>query len=81
MAYNPTPHEGTGLSPHKMVFRRETKLPLNVMTDNVVEEEMFETDFVRHLKDSLCPANEFVRKSLQKSSERQKQQYNLKVRK
>lgn len=80
LAYNSTPHESTGLSPHKMVFGREIKLPLDVMADNVVEEEMLETDFVRNLKDSLCQAHEFARKSLQKSSERQKQQYDLKVR-
>lgn len=52
MAYNSTPHENTGLSHHKMVFRREIKLPLDIMADNVVEEKMFETDFLRNLKDN-----------------------------
>lgn len=79
MAYNSTPHESTGLLPHKMVFGREIKLPLDVIADNVVEEQMFETDFVRNLKDSLVQAHEFARKSFQKSSERQKPQYDLKV--
>lgn len=64
-----------------MVFGREIKLPLDIMADNVVEEEMFETDFVRNLKDNLCQVHEFAGKSLQKSSERQKHQYDLKVRK
>lgn len=57
MAYNSTPHENTGLSPHKMVFGREIKLPLDIMADNVVEEKMFETDFLRNLKDNLCQAH------------------------
>ncbi|XP_062579779.1 uncharacterized protein LOC134241774 [Saccostrea cucullata] len=80
LAYNSTPHESTSVSPHKMVFGREIKLPLDIMANNVVEEKTFETDFVRNLKDNLCQAHEFARKSLQKSSERQKQQYDLKVR-
>lgn len=81
MAYNSTPYESTGLSPHKMVFKREIKLPLDIMADNVVEEELFETDFVRNLNDTLCQDHEFARKVLQKSSERQKHQCDLKVRK
>lgn len=48
LAYNLTPHKSTGLSPHEMVFGREIKLPLDIMADNVVEEEMFETDFARN---------------------------------
>lgn len=57
MAYNSTPHKNTGLSAHKMVFGREIKLPLDIMADNVVEEKMFETDFLRNLKDNLCQAH------------------------
>lgn len=33
-----------------MVFEREIKLLFDIMVDNVVEEEMFEMDFVWNLR-------------------------------
>lgn len=54
MVYNLIVYESIGLLFFKMVFGREIKLLFDIMVDNVVEEEMFEMDFVRNLKDNLC---------------------------
>lgn len=79
MTYNTTPHESTGVTPHKMVFGREMKLPLDIWSENVTEKCEFRTDFAENLKNRLFETHDFARKCLQKSSERQKQQYDLNV--
>lgn len=46
MVYNLIVYESIGLLFFKMVFGREIKLLFDMMVDNVVEEKMFEIDFV-----------------------------------
>lgn len=53
MVYNLIFYENIGLLYYKMVFGREIKLLFDIMVDNVVEEKMFEMDFLRNLKDNL----------------------------
>ncbi|CAC5381306.1 unnamed protein product [Mytilus coruscus] len=48
MAYNATPHESTGIIPHRMIYDREMSFPLNLMTETVSddnEEENFISEF------------------------------------
>lgn len=60
-----------------MVFGREMKLLLDILSDYITEKCEFRTDYAENLKIRLCETHDFARKCLQKSSERQKQQYDL----
>lgn len=74
MAYNTTPHESTGLTPHIMVFGKEMKFPLDIITDSVEkkENEDFST-YVVKLEKILKEAHDVARKHIKMATKRQKQ--------
>lgn len=54
MAYNSTPHESTGITPHRMVYGSEMRYPLDIITMQINDEEVqFESQYVQNLKNEL----------------------------
>ena len=83
LAYNTTPHESTNISPYRMMFGREAKLPLDLLTETNNESELCErseAEYVRELRENLDSLHKIARETLQKSSLRQKSDYDRKVR-
>ncbi len=61
-----TPHDSTGVSPHKMVYRIEMTLPLDLMLgDTGPQQANADCPYdVTWTKDSLCHAHDRARKTL-----------------
>ena len=58
MAYNATPRESIGLTPHRMVYGKEMTLSLDLITDPVQhEEDIFLSQIVLGLDQKLRAAN------------------------
>ncbi len=73
-AYRSTLHASTGVSPHKMVYRVEMTLPLDLMLgDTGPEQPEHECpyEYVEWIKDSLRRAHSRTRKTLKTSAKRQ----------
>lgn len=79
MAYNATPHQSTGLTPHKMVFGDEMRMPLDILSPLKNDEEDFvgsnEHYFVAKLREELEKIHEIARDTLNQSAVRQKEYY------
>lgn len=79
MAYNATPHQSTGLTPHKMVFGDEIRMPLDILSPLKNDEEDFvgsnEHYFVAKLREELEKIHEIARDTLNQSAVRQKEYY------
>ena len=83
MAYNATPHQSTGISPFRMIFGEEMRMPLDVITaedlcDNC-SEYVNEHDYVTKLRENLERIHRIARDSLSVSAERQKRHYDKNV--
>lgn len=73
MAFNT--HESNGLTPHRMVFGKEMKFPLDIITDSVEtkENEDFNTYmYVAKLEKNLKEAHDVARKHIKMAAKRQK---------
>lgn len=81
MAYNSTPHSGTGISPRRMIFGREMVLPLDVMTEPPVTDPgvQNETEYVMGLQQNIREIHRLAREQLNKEAKRQKRQYDTRV--
>lgn len=68
-------HSSKGFTPHRILFGRETILPVDVMFD-VGEREIFQipAEYVSRLTDSLSTVVEAVKKHQVKASANQKHQ-------
>ncbi|CAC5398973.1 unnamed protein product [Mytilus coruscus] len=78
MAYNSTPHESTGLTPHRLVYGQEMKFPLDVISERIEQDEPqteFASDYANKLEEKLREAHKIAREHLKVASERQKFQY------
>jgi low affinity Fe/Cu permease len=83
MAYNATPHESTGLTPHRLVYGREMTFPLDMITDPIgieKDERKLTSEYVRILENNLKEGHEIARKNLNAAAKRQKMTYDVKVR-
>ena len=81
MAFNSTPHESTGISPHRLVFGREMNFPLDILTEPVDDEDEAKhiSEYVQDLEDRLRKSHNIAREHLKASSERQRRLYNANV--
>ncbi|VDI25057.1 Hypothetical predicted protein [Mytilus galloprovincialis] len=79
MAYNSTPHQSTEISPFRMIFGEEMRMPLDViLAEELCEngsELVSEHDHVMKLQDKLKTIHEIARVSLGTAAKRQKRQY------
>lgn len=82
MVYNSTPHESTGMTPHRMVYGEEMRFPIDFITEKLnIEgrERTFVTEYVANLEDRLSEAHKIARLNLGISAERQKLIYDAGV--
>lgn len=84
LAYNTTPHGTTRISPYRLVFGKEVKLPINVMTENeditTSEKEANKAVYVRNLEENLSTIHEHAREITKEVSQRQKNYFDRNVR-
>ena len=82
MAYNTTPQESTGESPHRLVYGEEMLMPLDIMTENTSEShgsEVNPSQYATDLHIKIKKMYELVREHLQEAACRQKKQYDCHV--
>lgn len=82
MAYRATVHESTGCSPNLLMLGREVSLPLDVMMGPPPQATLAyqsQVEYVEWLRVSLQSAFQHAHQQLQKSANRQKRNYDLKV--
>ena len=72
MAYRSSVHASTGHSPFELIFRHETRIPLDVMIGNADETDSTYTTFVVDLRERLIQAHQDVREKLKVAQRRQK---------
>ena len=75
MAYRSAKHESTGESPNYLMFGREVRLPLDLITGSEPPEPVKADRFVLELQDRLTSAYARVRANAQKAMARQKRLY------
>lgn len=82
MAYNTTPQESTGVSPHRLVYGEEMLVPLDIMTENIPENrdsEVNKSQYATDLSAKMRKMYELVRENLKEAACRQKKQYDCRV--
>jgi len=81
-AYRATVHESTGYSPNYLMFGHEVRAPLDIimgLTSHSAGPSRTADEFVENKLETMRLAYESVRKQLQRSAERQKHYYDLRV--
>ena len=76
-------HDTTGITPYRMVFGEEIRLPVELVTENVnCEEQRISTpaEYIRILESSLSELYDIVRDVTGKEVNRQKRYYDRNVR-
>ena len=71
MAYNTTPQESTGVSPHRLVYGEEMLMPLAIMTENIPESQGSEVNpsqYATDLRVKIKAMYELVREHLQEAA-------------
>lgn len=54
MIYDSTPHQSTGLTPHNLVYGEEMRMPLDLMTEKLRNNEnMLATEYAASLEENL----------------------------
>ena len=77
MAYRSSIHKSTGYTPFHLMFGRETRMPLDIMLgEQIDEEEESYGEFATELKEKLTEAYRQTSKNLQVAQCRQKAYYN-----
>ena len=75
MAYRSSQHESTKYTPNRLMLGREVNLPIDIVFGRPEEEALDETEYVQRLRERMEEAHRHARKHLQKSSIRQKKNY------
>lgn len=76
MAYRPSEHISTGVTPHQMMCRREMTYPLDIIAGNPKSrDELLPIDYVQWLNHTFEVTFNFTRDSLSKAAVRQKNTY------
>ena len=80
-AYNASPNDSTQYSPNFLMYGRETMTPFDLIISSPSQFSVKTTnEYVAGLKDTLSTAYEAVRSNTRVAAERQKKQYDTKVR-
>ena len=83
MAYNATPHDSTDITPYRMVFGDEMRLPLDIVADALPSDS--ENDYrnehyyVEKIRRELERVHKIARVNLQRSTLRQKEYYDRNI--
>ena len=80
-AYNCTRHDTTGISPYALMFGREPRLPIDFAfnIEQPTERNQPMSKYIENLKKKLQHSYDLARKMTRKSQDRQKQNYDTKV--
>ena len=80
-AYNCTRHDTTGISPYALMFGREPRLPIDFAfnIEQPTERNKPMSKYIENLKKKLQHSYDLARKMTRKSQDRQKQNYDTKV--
>ena len=89
MSYNATPHDSTNITPYRMVFGEEMRMPLDIVAGSLNKLDRDEDDdeidyrnehfYVAKIRQELETTHEIARENLQKSAIRQKEYYDRNV--
>ena len=78
-AYRATPQESTGETPNMMMLGREIRLPIDLTTSSLEDEEDLDgTDYAQQLRSKFRNAHKRAKECLDKSAVRQKKAYDRK---
>ena len=79
-AYNCTKSEATGYAPYHLIFRRSSRLPIDLLF-NLKRDEAHDTydDYVSHWKKRMQDAYQIAAKTADKGAVRGKKHYDRKV--
>ena len=78
-AIRSTVNRHTGFTPNMMMLGREVMLPVDLMFGSIGQEETTSAEYVTKLQQILRQVHTLARESLQSSQERQKRDYDLKL--
>ncbi|KAK3104940.1 hypothetical protein FSP39_013542 [Pinctada imbricata] len=80
-AYNCTRHDTTGISPYKLMFGREPRLPIDMAfgTYHQPEQHRNTTKYIEDLKSRMKYAYDIAQKNTQKNQQKHKKNYDIKV--
>lgn len=82
-AYRSTPHESTGLTPNLVFLGREVRIPAEIIhcarIPSVGSSISSYGEYVMKLRERMEKAHDITRKHLLKSSQKQKERYDLKI--
>ncbi len=81
-AYRSSKHEGTGFSPNLLFMGREVNLPIDLLLGVPLNDEHLaasECDYVADLRERMTAVFETARENLQRNSERQKRDYDVRL--
>ena len=79
MAYNTSIHPSTGFSPFFLMFRRQTKLPVDLVYGYTPTESQPQHEYARQLEKILQGAFQVARENMGTATERMKEVYNQRV--
>lgn len=79
MAYRAAAHDSTGVTPAKIVFGRETRLPCDLIFGSPSSTTQDVSTYVGELKQQLMSLHELVRERLKIASDKMKTRYDLKA--
>ena len=79
--YKCTPHESTKVPPYELLFGRKPRLPIDVMFQSAYEEPLGKTteEYLQDLQERMEKAHQIVKKNCQTARDRQKKNYDRKV--
>lgn len=75
MAYRSSPHASTGISPNKLMFGREVRLPVDLALGLKTTEVRNPAQYVIELQDTLLECSQKARDTLQVAAKHQKDTY------
>ena len=78
-AYNGSRHDSTGFSPNFLMFGRELNVAVDIALGNPEGPPQSVNDYAAHLTENMANAYELVSNQLQRSAERNKQNYDVGV--
>ena len=82
LAYRTAVHSTTGITPHRMLFGREARLPVDLLAAHNTPSEAVTTDvpeYVQDTKEKLQHAHEIARNQFGKVAKRYKDYYDSKA--
>ncbi|KAK3106463.1 hypothetical protein FSP39_020529 [Pinctada imbricata] len=82
-AYNCTRHDTTGVMPYSLMFGRDPRLPIDIMfgTNDLSEKQQTTTKYMDDLRSRLKYSYELAQRNIKQAQDRQKQNYDAKIRK